>query len=166
VTGSISYANMLGVGRFPITGGLFLDDSAAQLLTSTERFPVSQDQRNTARAAMRVQILPRLWTAWSAAYNSGLPVESLDQTIPFLTAQYGQAVVSRVNLDRGRVRPSASVDASVGADLWKVDKRSLTIQADVVNLTDRLNLINFAGLLSGTAIAAPRSFGIRTRFEF
>jgi hypothetical protein len=166
VSGSISYANMLGVGRFPITGGLFLDDSAAQLLTSTERFPVSQDQRNTARAAMRVQILPRLWTAWSAAYNSGLPVESLDQTIPFLTAQYGQAVVSRVNLDRGRVRPSASVDASVGADLWKVDKRSLTIQADVVNLTDRLNLINFAGLLSGTAIAAPRSFGIRTRFEF
>lgn len=166
VSGSLSYANMLGVGRFPITGGLLLDDRAPQLLTATDRFPVSQDQRNTARAAMRFQIAPRLWTSWSGSYNSGLPVESLDQSIPFLTSQYGAAVVSRVNFDRGRVRPSFSLDASVGADLWRAEKRSLSVQADVVNLTDRLNVINFAGLLSGTAIGVPRSFGVRTRLEF
>ena len=29
-------------------------------------------------------------------------------------------------------------------------KRSLRVQADVRNLTDRLNVINFAGLFSGT----------------
>jgi hypothetical protein len=35
-----------------------------------------------------------------------------------------------------------------------------------VNLTDRLNVINFAGLFSGTALAPPRSFGVRVQFDF
>ena len=39
-------------------------------------------------------------------------------------------------------------------------------QADVLNLTNRLNVINFAGLFSGTAIGAPRSFSIRLSAEF
>jgi hypothetical protein len=165
-SGFASYANMIGTGRLPIAGGLFLDDSTAQLIESTDRFPVSQDQRNTARAVVRYQISSRLWTSWTASYNSGLPVESLDQSVDFLAAQYGTAVVSRVNFDRGRVRPSFSLDASAGAALWKRDRRSVTLQADVLNLTNRLNVINFAGLFSGTAIAPPRSFGIRLRTEF
>lgn len=41
---------MLGVGYLPITGGLLLGDDASMLLTSTDRFPVSQDQRNTLAA--------------------------------------------------------------------------------------------------------------------
>jgi hypothetical protein len=54
----------------------------------------------------------------------------------------------------------------VGADVWRREKRAVTIQADVMNLTDRLNAINFAGLLSGTAVAAGRSVGVRLRMEF
>ena len=165
-SGFVSYTNMIGIGQFPIAGGLFLDDNAAQLLLSTDRFPVSQDQRNTVRATVRYQITRRFWTAWSASYNSGLPIEQLDQNLAFLTAQYGAAVVGMVNFDRDRVLPSHSIDASVGANLWGHDKRSVSVQADVLNLTDRLNVINFAGLLSGTAIGPPRSFGIRLRTEF
>jgi hypothetical protein len=165
-SGSLSYSNMIGIGQFPIAGGLFLDDSAPQLLHSTDRFPVSQDQRNTARASLRYQIAPRLWTSWSASYNSGLPVDSLGQSLDFLAAQYGAAVVGQVNFDRGRVRPAFSLDASIGAELWRKEKRSISAQASVLNLADRLNVINFAGLLSGTAIAPPRSFGLRLRAEF
>ena len=40
------------------------------------------------------------------------------------------------------------------------------LQAEVFNLTNRLNLINFAGVLSGTALDAPRSFTLRLRTEF
>jgi hypothetical protein len=40
------------------------------------------------------------------------------------------------------------------------------VQADVRNLTDRLNVINFAGLFSGTALAAPRSGAVRVRADF
>jgi hypothetical protein len=166
LSGFLSYTNMIGYGQLPIAGGLFLDDGAAALLNSTGRFPASQDQRNTARAELRWQIVKRVWTSWSGSYNSGLPIESPNQSMDFLVAQYGQAIVDRVNFASGRVRPSFSLDASVGAELWKHEKRSVTVQADALNLTDRLNVINFAGLLSGTAVAPPRSFGIRLRAEF
>jgi len=165
-SGYLSYSNMIGIGQFPIAGGLFLDDSSPQLLQSTARFPVSQDQRNTVRASVRYQLTARFWTSWSGSYNSGLPVDNAGQSIDYLTAQYGPAEVARVNFDRGRVRPNFSLDASFGAELWRKEKRSIGVQADVLNLTDRLNVINFAGLLSGTAVAPPRSFGIRLRTEF
>jgi outer membrane receptor protein involved in Fe transport len=161
-SGFLSYANLNGKGSLPIAGGLFLDDGSAALLNSTNKFAITQDQRNTARARVRCQILPRLWMALGASYGSGLPVDlsnGFDTSV--LIQQYGPRVVSRVNLDRGRVRPSFSLDASVGADLWVREKRSVRLQADALNLTDRLNVINFAGLLSGTALAAPRGVAIR-----
>ena len=40
------------------------------------------------------------------------------------------------------------------------------VQADVLNLTNRLNVINFAGLFSGTAIGPPRSIAVRLSAEF
>jgi len=81
-------------------------------------------------------------------------------------AQFGQAIVSRVNFERGRVRPSFSLDASTGADLWKKDKLSMRLQADVQNLTNRLNVIDFAGLFSGNSIAPPRSYTLRLTTNF
>jgi hypothetical protein len=164
----ISYSNSVGTGHFPITGGLFLDDSAVNLLSSVDRFRLSQDQRNSGRAWLRYQWTKRLWTAMTGSYNSGLPVEDADELpdIPFLVAQFGHDVVSKVNFDRGSARPSATFNASVGADLYRTDKGAVTLQADVLNITDRLNVINFAGLLSGTAVAPPRSAGLKLGFQF
>jgi hypothetical protein len=48
----------------------------------------------------------------------------------------------------------------------KAAKRTVRIQADLLNLTNRLNDVNYAGLLSGTAIAPPRSVAVRLRAEF
>lgn len=59
-SGYVSYANQIGTGQGPITGGLFLG-SNANGLSDTSRFPVSQDQRNTARARVRFQPARRLW---------------------------------------------------------------------------------------------------------
>ena len=116
----------------------------------------------------RWQIGRRLWTSWNAAYSSGLPSEDAG-SLPnrnFLLAQYGADVAGKVNLSRSRVAPAFSLGASAGIEVWKREKRSVTLQADALNLTNRFNLINFAGLLSGTAIAPPRSFGLRLRAEF
>jgi len=166
-SGYVSYSNMVGIGQFPITGGLFLEEDADELLSSNERYAVTQDQRNTVRGMVRWQILPRVWTSWGLAYNSGLPIEELEGQSPaFLASQYGADVVEHANFERGRVRPSMAVNASLGADLWRKERRAVTVQADIMNLTNRLNVINFAGLFSGTAIAPPRSFGIRLRTEF
>ena len=166
-SGYLSYTNAVGQAHLPVTGGLFLDDNAGDLLASTGRFPISQDIRNAARAWARCQILPRLWTSWTGTYTSGLPIEGEDlPDTGFLDLQYGPEVVRRANLERGRVRPSFSLNASVGVDLWKQERHAVTFQADAMNLTDRLNVTNFAGLLSGTAIAQPRSFGFRLRADF
>jgi hypothetical protein len=165
LSGFVSYSNMLGVGYLPVTGGLFLGSDAAGLLAMSNSFPVTQDQRNSVRSRFRYQIAPRFWVAFGGSYSSGLPV-AFNGDYAEAVAQYGQRIVSRVNLDRGRVRPSFSLDASAGIIAWQKEKRSVRFQADVRNLTDRLNVINFAGVFSGTAIAAPRSFSLRLQTEF
>jgi outer membrane cobalamin receptor len=165
LSGFVSYSNMLGVGYLPVTGGLFLGSDAATVLDVSNRFALTQDQRNSVRGRFRYQFSPRFWLALGGNYNSGLPVE-FDGTYADAVAQYGQRIVSRVNLDRGRVRPSAALDASAGFIAWQREKRSVRFQADVRNITNRLNVIDFAGLFSGTAIAAPRSFSLRLQTEF
>ena len=123
-SGFLSYSNMLAMGRLPITGGLFLDDDSASLLQSNEQFPITQDQRNTARGRVRYQVTPRLWVATGAEYGSGLPVELGGfGDLGLLQQQYGQAVLDHVNFDRGRVRPSFSLDFSAGAEVWRREKR-------------------------------------------
>ena len=81
---------------------------------------MTQDQRNTARARVHYQVVPRLWVATEAEYGSGLPVEVGGiGDLGLLHPEYGQAVLDRVNFDSGRVRPSFSLDISAGAELWK-----------------------------------------------
>jgi outer membrane receptor for Fe3+-dicitrate len=93
---------------------------------------------------------------------SGLGVKSSVE-LASKANQFRQALATDegVNLARGRVRPSLSVDASVGADVWKKDNVAIRVQADVKNLNNRINLTNFAGLFSGTALAPPRSNAAR-----
>ncbi len=166
LSGFVSYSYMVGSAYFPVTGGLFLGQSATNALTDLAgRFWISQDQRNTVRTRFRYQFKPRLWGALGADYGSGLPVD-FDGTYEEALAQYGQAVIDRVNFYRDRVRPSLSVDASVGADIWKKDNAIVRMQFDAQNLNNRLNLMDFAGLFSGNAIAPPRSYAVRLQTIF
>jgi outer membrane cobalamin receptor len=166
LSGFVSYSYMVGAAYLPVTGGLFLGDAATNALSQTNgRFWVTQDQRNTVRTRFRYQLVERIWLALGGEYGSGLPVE-FDGTEQQAVAQYGQVIVNRVNFDTGRVQPSFSVDASAGADLWKKDKVALRLQADVQNVNNRLNLINFAGLFSGNTIAPPRSYNLRLMTSF
>ena len=165
-SGFVSYSNQSGMGQGPITGGLFLGDKAANA-PSTGRFAISQDQRNTARARVRLQAAPRLWLASSAEYGSGLPV-NLDQPVDFnaALAEFGPAILSRVNLAVSRVRPNFSLDAAAGATLYHKEGRNLSFQIEGSNLTNRVNVLNFASLFSGTAVAISRSVTARMKVEF
>ncbi len=166
LTGYVSYSYMVGSAYFPVTGGLFLGQDATDALsTLSGRFWVSQDQRNTLRTRFRYQFLPRFWGAFAVEYGSGLPVD-FSGTYEEALAEYGQKVIDRVNFADGRVKPNLSVNASVGADIWTRDKVAMRLQFDALNLNDRLNLINLAGLFSGNSIAPPRSFGLRLQTTF
>ena len=165
LSGQLSYSNMVGFGYTPVTGGLFLGDEASEALASTGHFPVSQDQRNTVSSRFRYQLVPRAWVAFGGAYGSGLPTE-FDGTIQDAIKQFGQQIVDRVDFSRGRVRPSLSLGASVGADLVKREHLLMRLQADIQNFNNRVNLVNFAGLFSGTGVGPPRSYGLRLGVEF
>jgi hypothetical protein len=165
-SGFLSYSYIVGNAWFPVTGGLFLgDDAAAALSQFRGHFPDSQDQRNTARIRIKYQATSRFWLATGAEYGSGLPFE-FEGDAADATATYGQAVVDRINFNRGRIKPTLSVDLTAGLELYKREKRSLRLQADVENLNNRLNVIDFGGLFSGNAIGPPRSYFLRLAATF
>jgi TonB-dependent Receptor Plug Domain len=165
-TSFVSYSYMVGNAWFPVTGGLFLGDDVDDATTQlTGHFPDSQDQRNTLVTRTKYDINPRLWVAGGAAYGSGLPFEFVGTEEEAL-AQYGPEVISRINFDRGRIRPLLSVNASLGATLYQGDRFKVTIQADGDNLNGRLNVIDFGGLFSGNAIGPGRSALVRLNTSF
>jgi len=166
LTGYVSYSYMVGNVWYPVTGGLFLGDDVTNVLEQTSGyFPNSQDQRNTVRTRFQYQWLRRMWMAGGLSYGSGLPFE-YGGTYEDALAQYGQEVVDRVNFDRGRVKPSLALNASIGVDVYKSDRLNVRFQADGDNLNGRLNVIDFGGLFSGNAIAPGRSFGLRLTSSF
>src|SRR5258706_6997187 len=166
VTAWVSYSYQVASARLPVVGGLFLGQDAADELNSHARVWVTQDQRHTIHGQVRYQPWSRVWMAAGAFFGTGLPVEINGEDLTTLTDQFGQAVVDRVNLDAGRVKPSLAVDLSAAVDLYKKESRALRLQGDIRNLNDRLNVINFASVFSGTAISAPRNFSLRLRFDY
>jgi hypothetical protein len=165
-SGFVSYSYIVGSAYLPVTGGLFLGKEATLALSQTiGRFWGSQDQRHTIRTRFRYQVAPRLWVALGGNYGSGLPIE-FEGTEQEAIAQYGPQIVDRVNLAHGRVKPAVSLDASIGADLRKSERFTLRLEGDVQNISDRLNVIDFAGLFSGNAVGPPRSANVRLTAEF
>ena len=166
LTGFFAYSRLHGIGELPITGGLFLGSEGGDLLESTARFPITQDQRHTIRGRAAYVFSPRAWIAVAGSYGSGLPFEDFDDDPQEAVEEFGERIVRRVNFATGRVRPSASVDASGGFVVARSASRSLRLQVEVRNVTNRLDVINFAGLFSGTALAPPRSASVRLRLGF
>jgi hypothetical protein len=165
-SGYLSYANQSGIGQGPITGGLFLGSEALTGLTDTSKFAITQDQRNTARMRVRFQATERIWFAAGSQYGSGLPADTASEDPSVLLAQYGAAILDRVNLQRGRVRPNFALDAAAGFEPYRKEQRSISFQIEAANLTDRVNVINFASLFSGTGVAPPRSVSAHLKLSF
>ena len=164
LSGFLSYSNLLGVATSPVTGGLFLSQDIGDLLLPNLQFPISQDQRNTLRT--RVHFQPgaaRWWVAGGMRYESGLPVELEEGTD---LDQFSEAVLNQVDFARGRIKPRHLWDASAGLRLWRDEKRQASVQLDILNLTNRFYLINFEGVLSGTAIGLPRTAVAKLSFQF
>ncbi len=165
-SGYASYTNLRGNGYFPVTGGLFIGDDAAQAISANGNvFPVSQDQRNTVRARFRYDITSRVWAAIGGSYDSGLPID-FQGTYEDAAQQYGQAIVDRVNFGNFRPRPLGSLNASLGVLLRQSDSLPIRFQIDGTNLTNEVNVLDFAGLFSGTAVGITRSVNARLQFQF
>ena len=165
LSGYVAYSYLVSSVHLPVTGGLFLGVDATNALDQTGRLWASQDQRNTIRTRFQYRFSPRLWVAGGAQYGSGLPV-AFDGTQQQALLQYSATIVDRVNFARGRVKPNFSVDAAVGFTVWTKNDASIRVEADVQNITNRVNLIDFAGLFSGNAVAPPRAAFARMQSSF
>jgi TonB-dependent Receptor Plug Domain len=170
-SGYASYSYEVGNAWFPVTGGLFLGDEA--IIPTSGHLPDSQDQRNTVRGRLRYQFAPGLWVAGGIQYDTGLPFdfqcpsgETLAQCAAEQSAIYGQQVVDRLNLARGRILPSFQVNASAGADLYKSERADVQLQIDGENLNNVVDVIDFGGLFSGNAIGPSRSYSLRLTTNF
>jgi hypothetical protein len=165
-SGFLSYSYNVGNAWFPVTGGLFLGEEVVNAKTQLNgHFPDSQDQRHTSRARIRYNLTSRLWFASGAEYGSGLPFD-FNGTSQQALAEYGRAVVDKVDLNNGRIKPALKVGASFGAEIYKKEHRSLRLQGDVENISNRLDVIDFGGLFSGNAIGPARSYWLRMAATF
>ena len=116
---------------------------------------------------MRFQATERLWLATGAEYGSGLPVNLVNPVdLSVLLTQFGAAILDEVNFDAGRVRPNVSLDAAAGATVYHKEEKDISVVMEANNLTNRVNVINFASLFSGTAVAPPRSVSARLTIGF
>ena len=156
-----SYSYIVGNVWNPVTGGLFLGGDAGSVTTQlTGHFPDTQDQRHSVRDRIRYQVTPRLWFALGSDYNSGLPFEP-DLTAQQYATEYGQAVISHLNFNRNRIHPYFTQNASVSADLYHREKKVIRLQADVENLSNTMEVIDFGGLFSGNAVGPARQYTAR-----
>ena len=154
---------MRGEAELPVTGGLFLGDEVS-FGTPGERVTITQDQRHTLRGRAAAQLRRGAWVAIAGAFDSGLPFEG-DRAGDF-TESVPPRILDRVDLAAGRVRPALTLDASAGWVVRTTSRGRIELQADVRNLTNQLRVINFAGVFSGTALAAPRTYAARLRVDF
>ncbi|HMF77055.1 MAG TPA: TonB-dependent receptor [Bryobacteraceae bacterium] len=167
LSGYVSWTNLRGNGYFPATGGLFLGaDAAAAIQQTNGVFPVSQEERNAVRARFRYELSARFWLALGGMYDSGLPIEFGGTEADAIAQGYSQNILNRINFSNLRPRPLWSLNASAGVILRKSEKYPMRFQIDGTNLTDSLNVVNFAGLFSGTAIGIGRSVNARLQMSF
>jgi outer membrane cobalamin receptor len=167
VSGFLSYSLMKGIAQLPLTGGLFLGTDAVAQLAADGEVPITQDQRHTLRAQLHVAANSRLWLATTVRYGSGLPIELDADADPIaLAAEFGADTLAAVDIDAGRVRANLAVDVGAGFTMWQNARRRVTLRGEVTNIANRVNVINFAGLFSGTALGAPRSASVRLQAEF
>jgi len=164
-SGFVSYSYLQGFALSPVTGGLFLGDSASELIQPGLRFPISQDQRNTVHSQIQFQRpSSRWWLAAGHTYESGLPVD-LDE------ASSGGMIVdprilNQVNFERGRVKPRHLWDLSAGAHLWGEERQRITVQVDWINVANRFYLINYSGLFSQTTVGLPSTVTAKLTYQF
>lgn len=153
----------------PLAGGLFLDAGAIDTLTGGP-FLIDHDQKLQAQGALSYDFgSSGVWVATNVRYDSGLvtgaDVASLladpDNAFaaPYITENSG------TDLDPNRVKPRTIVDFSLGADLIQYHL-PLSIQADLLNATNKKGVYNILSTFGGTHVIPPRMLAMRLRYTF
>ena len=147
--------------RGPVTGGLFLEEDVADIISGGEFIP-DHDQALVASGGVT-------WTpartgaalSFTLRHETGTPIERDEDQEAELRDRPGAEMV---DFDRGRVaaRTVASVQAEV--PIWRHGRRSALLRAAVLNLFGARYAYNFGNPFSGTHFGAPRTLSLAVRF--
>jgi outer membrane receptor for ferrienterochelin and colicin len=147
----------------PITGGLFLEDEAADIGPGTEFVP-DHDQRLVAAAGLTWEdAQSRLAVSLTGRYETGAPMQREDDEVDDLAARPG---ADRVDFESGRVKPRTIVSVQVSAPVLQTDRVLVRVRAQALNLLNDRYAYNFGNPFSGTHFGAPRSGSVSVTMTF
>ena len=161
VNGYVSLSRATILLTAPLTGGLFL----GELPAPGEEFYADHDQRWQAQFGVSYQHPSRrIFGTVSGRYDSGIPFETPEDFDPATFED--PLALTLVDLDTGRAKPRAIVDAIVGSELLRRGQTKVEAQAGVLNLFDKTYLLNFLSIFNGTHYGAPRTWTARLKVSF
>jgi outer membrane receptor for ferrienterochelin and colicin len=163
-SGYLSYTNSRVEQSGPITGGLFLEDDIADIAPGT-RFTPDHDQRNVGAMGVTYEHEGRaFWTALSARYESGTPIELDEDDHEELRARPGAELV---DFERGRVKPRGVIDVIATKRLLRRSRADVSVRVSVLNLAGSRWAYNFGNPFSGTHFGPGRTLhaGVRVAFR-
>jgi hypothetical protein len=167
--GFLSYANARAYGVTPINGGLFLGEAVESLEDPGLIFANDHDQRTSLQFHMSyTHRRSGIYAIFGGRYDSGYPVDvEPGTTLADFTAQgFDPRLYDEIDFQRGRVRPRAVLDFSIGVDLLRKERAAVNLQFDIQNLTNELFLYNFESVFSGTHVGPPRRLSGRLALRF
>jgi hypothetical protein len=153
----LSYTNSRVVQWGPVTGGLFLEENAAEIVDGT-RFTPDHDQRNIgAFGATYNHPDWGFWLSLDGRYESGTPLEIDDGNGAQLLARPGSDLI---DIERGRVRPRQVYDVVSDIRLLRRTQAEFALRAALMNVAGKRFAYNFGNPFSGTHFGLGRAFQI------
>lgn len=146
--------------RGPLTGGLFLEEDVADIVSGGEFIP-DHDQVLVASSGWT-------WTparsgatlSFTLRHETGTPIESSDDEVEDLRSRPG---AETVDFDRRRVAARTVVSVQAEVPIWRHGRRSAVLRAAALNLFDARYAYNFGNPFSGTHFGAPRTLSLAVR---
>lgn len=163
LSGSLSFTHFRAIVNPPLTGGLFLGSAALEVL-SEGPFVIDHDQSLGMSGNLIYRLARRWWTSWQLRYDSGLVSNPSDPREVALDPDYFDQL-PYVDLlgDPPRNRPRTVVNASVGYEHFRGERRAWEIALQVSNLTNRRGLYSFQSVFVGTRVLQPFTASARLR---
>jgi hypothetical protein len=165
-SGTISVTTARAVSTPPFTGGLFLGQSAVDLL-SAGPFVIDHDQVLSVHGTVNYTLPRGMWAGGSVRYDSGLVSNPSDPAVVAADPDFAD-LLPYVDLgaDVPRVRPRTIVDAVIGYNALRNDRQAWSVRLQMNNLTNRTALFNFQSAFVGTRVVPPRTFTAEFRYHW
>ena len=163
ISGSLSLTHFRAIVTPPFTGGLFLGSAALDALGEGP-FVIDHDQALGMSGNLIYRPAKHWWTSWQVRHDSGLVSNPSDPEVVAADPDYfDQLPYVDLRADPPRIRPRTIIDASIGYENFRGDRRAWEIALQVSNLTNSRGLYSFQSVFVGTRVVQPLTASLRLR---